>query len=64
MLCDEQEWPQERPEWSEFGLKPSSEDNHDKMEVQEDVEVRRRQYDPQVSEILLSWGMRASRVGG
>jgi hypothetical protein len=46
VLCDEQEWPQERPEWSEFGLKPSPEDqpeNHQvKMEVQEDVIVEVR----------------------
>ncbi len=46
MLCDEQEWPQDRPEWSEFGLKPRPEDqpeNHqDKMEVQEDVIVEVR----------------------
>ncbi len=44
VLCYEQEWPQERPEWSEFGLQPSPKDqpeNHQvKMEVQEDVEVR------------------------
>ncbi len=37
VLCDEQEWPQERPEWSEFGLKPSPENHQDKMEVQEYV---------------------------
>ncbi len=37
VLCDEQEWPQERPEWSEFGT--SSEDHQDKMKVQEDVTV-------------------------
>jgi hypothetical protein len=42
VLCDEQEWPQERPEWSEFGLKPRTEDHQDKMEVQEDVIVEVR----------------------
>jgi hypothetical protein len=48
-MCDEQEWPQERPEWSEIVLKPRPEDHQDKMDFQEDVEVRGRQYDPQVS---------------
>ncbi len=33
---------QERPEWSEFGLKPRPEDHQDKMEVQEDVIVEVR----------------------